>query len=160
MKHKQNGQVLVEAIVAISVATIALLGILGLVSRSLTVNNQIGEKLVASYLSAEGIEVVKNIIDTNYTNGGILWDNGIQDGSYEVTHNSTGLNVSVSGIPTPLTFENGMYGYNSSGKETIYSRVVTINKFTDSIKVESNVSWKSSSGDQSVILEDYFYNWR
>jgi len=159
MKHKQNGQVLIEAIVAISVATIALLGILGLVSRSLTVNNQIGEKLVASYLSAEGIEVVKNIIDTNHTNGN-PWDNGIQDGSYEVTHSSTDLNVTAPGIPTLLTFENGMYGYNNSGKETIYSRVITIKKLADSVKVESNVSWKSSSGDQSIILEDYFYNWR
>jgi len=65
-KSRNSGQSLVEMLVAISVIVIALLGILVLVNRSLGINRVASEHYTATYLAAEGIELVKNLIDQKF----------------------------------------------------------------------------------------------
>ncbi len=155
---KKSGQILIEAIVSVSVAMIALLGILGLVSRSLAINTDIGNKLTGTYLAAEGIEVVKNIIDTNYTSC-LPWGNGINNGSYEVDATTADLNVIAQSTSTPLLYANGIYSYGA-GTPSVYSRVVDVTTGNDFVSVVSTAYWDSHGRSESVSLQDYFYNWR
>lgn len=174
---KRGGQVLIESIIAISVATVGLLGILTLLSRSISFNRYVTDSFVATYLSAEGIEVVKNIEDTNNTNHD-QWNRYLDQGSYEVQYDtsptsldpSRGL-ISISSDPAvlsarPLNFNplNGIYGYDAtSSQPTIFSRTVQITgpgANNDEIKVVSVVRWNDKGDEKQVTLEDHFFDWR
>lgn len=76
---------LVESIVALSLVVIGLLGIIALISRSVSLNSNVINRFVASALAAEGIEVVKNIIDSNFATKGANWNNGFSDAFYEIS---------------------------------------------------------------------------
>ncbi len=57
---------MIEMIVAISIISVSLLGILILVNRALGVNRLIAEQYTATYLASEGIELVKNMFDHSF----------------------------------------------------------------------------------------------
>ncbi len=99
-KHNKQGQGLIEAIVALGVI---ISGIIGMVN--LSISNQIStdeakEQLIATNFAREGIEVIRNIRDTNWLtceiNAGTLncntWNQGLSSGT-DVTV-SVLLNVS------------------------------------------------------------------
>src|SRR3990167_7505221 len=98
---ESGGNLMIESIVAISVTVIGFLGVVGLLSRSISVNKDAGQKFVSTYLSAEGIEVVKSLIDKNYVRQSegetIPWNGGIRTGNYEVSYDSAGLGADLGG---------------------------------------------------------------
>ena len=170
-----GGQVIVEALVAISIAVIGLLGIFELLSRSLSLNKVVGDQYVASNLTAEGIEVIKNLIDNNILRGGVAWNDKISNRIYQISYNDQALSNSI-GNPsncnasyirqnsTPLTFEkaSGLYGYGFP-EITNYKRAVCIEilQSGDEIKVNSITAWITRGGATfDINLEDHFYNWR
>ena len=76
-----EGQAMIESIVAISVSVVGLLGIIAMLNYSLNTNRDVGRKFVATYLAAEGIEIVKSLIDKNYTDD-ISWNSCVSNGEY------------------------------------------------------------------------------
>ena len=58
-----KGQMMVEAIIALSLINISLLGVFVLLSNSIGTNREVADKYVAINLASEGIEIVKNIVD-------------------------------------------------------------------------------------------------
>jgi len=171
MKHGFNirdrrGNLLVESIVSVSITIIGFLGILGLLSRSLGANKDAGQKLVATYLAAEGIEVVKGMIDKGFADG-LPWNNCCTNGQWEVSYDSTTLTPAPVS-PTPILFEesDGTYNY-VSGSESLFSRTIEISEIdwntdgkTDELKVVSRVNWLSRDTAQEILLEDHFFDWR
>jgi len=159
----RRGSVLIESIVGISIAIIGMTGIFALLSRSLAINRDITQKLVATYLSSEGIEIVKSLIDTNVVRGG-PWNKGVSSGNYEdVPYNATTLPAPIVGQATKkISFENasGIYSYNS-GSPTPFKRTIKISELSaDEIKVVSDVEWDERNIIQKISLEDHFFNWR
>jgi type II secretory pathway pseudopilin PulG len=152
----KKGQLLIESLVAISVLIIGFLGIFGLLSRSLSLNNVISSQYIASNLAAEGIEVVKNLIDANFIQN-LPWNSGITDGSYGVSFNSTSLN-DLQDQFLNLT-PNNLYSYEA-GQPTPYKRDIVIVNKGDEIQVNSIVTWQIRGGSYSITLEDHFFNWR
>ena len=157
-----RGSLLIESIVSLSITVIGLLGILGLLSRSLTLNRDAGSKLISTYLSAEGIEIIKNLIDRNYVQR-LPWNDGLNTGTYEVTHNGdivSNLGGGNSNQPFLLDSTTGLYGY-TVGTPTIFKRTVRILAINNNeLKVVSRVDWSTGLGAQSVSLEDHFFDWR
>ena len=154
---------MVESIVALSVATVGILGVLGLLSRSLGINKDVGQKFIATYLAAEGIEVVKSLIDKDLVDGN-SFNATVSGGDYEVNFDDT---VLASYSDRFLNFDSatGIYGYGS-GSATPFRRKITITEIdlngggTDEIKVNSSVTWAVRGGTETVNLEDHFFNWR
>src|SRR3989344_5252969 len=80
-KQKNKAFTLVETLVAISIFTVSLLGIMSVLASGISSTNYAKQKMIASYLAQEGIEYVRNIRDTNVlysVNGG--W-NGFRNAS-------------------------------------------------------------------------------
>ncbi|MGB9609003.1 MAG: type IV pilus modification PilV family protein, partial [Minisyncoccia bacterium] len=157
MKFNRQGQILVEAIIALSVLTVGFLSLIGLLSNSIGLSKVVNENYIATYLAGEGIEIVRNIIDTNRLTSGNAWNQGINDGFYEVEYNSVSLNPNQDRF---LKFNNinNVYNYQS-GVDTPFKRKIEIQNSTDRIKIISTVSWTSRGGAQNEIqLEDYVYN--
>lgn len=150
--HNKKGQILIEAIVAITVVVVGLLAIFTFISRSFSLNRVVADQYLGTYLAAEGIEVVKNLIDS----GGAM-----SDGNYELNYNSAFLPAEFT-VPSPLYFDNGYYSHNFGGKETGFMRKITINgSATDEVKVVSRVDWITRGGGKyNVELEDHFFNWK
>lgn len=179
-KLDRKGQVLVEAMVALSALTLGYLGILALLNQSLGSAATVSDRNIATYLAAEGIEIVRNLSDAAIRSGGFAqgfhngnnqsflvdWKNELeidapgQDGD---NFNPGFWEPNQNNI-TPLKYDP-IKGYNHTvGVETRFTRVV----YTDTalpnppfIKVRSVVSWTSKGGlTDSITLEDFFFNWQ
>lgn len=155
---KKNGEALIEALIAITIIVVGLLGMYSLLARSLSLTRVVTDRYVAANLAAEGIEVVKNLIDTN-----VLelkpWNENMATGNYELSYNAAAL-VPFSGRPllyNPLT---GLYSYEFGGTVTNFTRQIILERIgSEEIKVNSLVSWLSRGGAIFEInLEDHFFN--
>jgi len=170
MFHESRGQMLIEAIVAITVLSIGLLGVVSLLSNSLGLNRVISENYTATYLAAEGIEVVKNAIDHNAIlraqDPAVPWNQNLSPGAYEVEYGSRAPFPADQNRFLCFDGETKFYSYGACGgpgaAQTKFTRLVTILwPSPDEIKVTSMVSWKARGGaDSNVAVEDHFMNWR
>lgn len=172
-----KGQILMESMIGISVATVGLLSVVVLLTRSVSLTKDVAQKFVATYLAAEGVEVVKNIIDENFVrkfddNESIPWNEGVMAGSYEVDYTTQDMQSRALGLggesSTPLKFNSltGMYSY-AAGDDSMFKRTIVITEEnidgksgTDAVKVFGIVKWRAHGIDQEVVLEDHFFEWR
>lgn len=151
---------MIEAIVALSIAVVGLLGILALISRSVSLNRVVADRYVAAYLATEGVEIVKNLVDRNSL-ASRPWNEGISSGEFEADYNDSALRLNSS---RPLQFdkENGIYSYDL-GDPTRFQRKIAVQLSTDgeSMKINSIVNWTSrGGGDFELNVEEHFLNWR
>lgn len=156
---EERGQILIESVVAITMVIVGLMGIISLILSSLRWNRNVEQKLVATYLSAEGIEVVKNIIDTNVTSRQ-AWNTGLRDGNYGVdytTRNLSGLQPECG-----LIFSDAPNAYEcTSSLGAPYVRSVSVQSInSDKILVSAKTRWVGARGEENVTVQDFFYNWR
>lgn len=152
----QKGQLLIESIIAISLATVGILGILFTLNRSFSINREVRERFIAANLAAEGIEIVKNIIDTNIARRR-PWNAGINKGDFELAYDSARLTPAADRF---LKLDaNGFYNY-LNGSETAFKRTIRINLSNDGNMIEVNSIVKNRDSGFEVNLEDRFYNWR
>ena len=165
-RKKQAGQILVESIVGISVALMGLLGVLTLLTSSYAYTQSAGQRFVATYLAAEGIEVVRSMVDKNYVDNQ-PWNRGIfPEVPYAVNFDSQNL-TPVSGVD-PLLYDpaTGIYRsdiYGTSEGATPFRRIVEISYPEENLNemiVISRVSWATKGEDNDVVLEDHFFDWR
>lgn len=164
----KQGQMLVETMVALSMVVIGMLGLLALLSQSIGINKVVADQYIASYLAAEGIEIVKYIIDNNTMDGG-PFNNGLTGcgGGCSVQYDDP---IHVGSKHTQSLMFNAQtksYTYDVStndGTPTSFKRVITINSNpsnTDELIVTSVVEWQTRGGSGSKIeIEDHFFNWR
>ncbi len=154
---KFKGQLLIESLVGISIVVVGLLGIVGLVSRSLSLNRVISNQYTASYLSLEGIEIARNLLDANVIQDN-EWNAGFAAGEYWVYYDSDKL---TPGKNQPLNFNGEFYG--DGGLETSFKRTIIVSYPNDNneIQVNSIIEWISrGGGDFTIDNEHHFYNWR
>src|SRR3989344_980890 len=127
----KSGQMIVEAMIAISIATAGLFGVMALLSKSIGLNRVIANHYIANNLAAEGIEIIKYKIDKNYLSGGLkAWDDGLLESSYEVNFVSVEPSLENSSCDNgrELYFNSGtgLYNYVSTNKRTSFKRCVSI----------------------------------
>jgi len=151
---------MIEAIVALSIAVVGLLGILALISRSVSLNRVVADRYVAAYLATEGVEIVKNLVDRN-SSAGRPWNSEISSGEFEADYNDSALGINSS---RPLQFDSGsgIYSYDL-GEPTRFQRKIAVQLSADgeSMKINSIVDWTSrGGGDFELNVEEHFLNWR
>jgi type II secretory pathway pseudopilin PulG len=166
-KNTEGGQIMIEAIVALSIIAIGIIGVFTLTSRSISLNRVTADRYVAVNLANEGIELVKNLIDRNIMEYLKKEWNSIPGfdgtGDYEIDYNDTELS-SVGG--DPLCFNpdsSGYYRYceQDGDKETSFQRIITITEKDDKykhIEVVSKVYWESRGAIYDFSVKDDFYD--
>jgi len=182
IKHNK-GFTLLEVIGAIFILTIGAGSAFILISQTLSAASLVKDHLIASYLVQEGIEIVRNIRDTNWLQARdpsktSLWDDGLicpdspcyfQADYTTLTFADTedfekcgpeypGYNChSYDG--TPLKIDGDFYNY-TSGTETKFKREITIEKLdSDNIKVEVNVEWAEKGRTHNAKAIEYLTSW-
>lgn len=171
----KEGSLMIESMVAASLVVVGLLGLFNLIYNSTERDSLVIHQLQATYLAAEGIEVVKNISDADVANGN-PWDSGPGnqpfDGCYAVSYDSNDGNLLASGGGINLFFATSSSGegifasqtdLNSSylsPSRTLFTRSVCISVSGDAMTVNSTVNWSEHGTNQTTTLSDIFYNWR
>jgi len=159
--HKNNsGFTLVESMIAVGLIVTGVVGVLTLVSRSIGFNGLAFNRLTAANLAQEGIEIVRNIRDTNWING-LAWDNGLSDGEYQLDHSSQPPLTAYDSAQTLLWDENNGYFNYTVGNNTVYQRKITINHLSaDQMQVKATDTWTGRGGGNfETIVEDRLFNW-
>lgn len=157
---KNKGFTLMEVIIAIAVIVFALLALISLISSTVSALKPGGSRLTAVNLAQEGLEIVRNIRDSNWLAGKRTpanWRDGLAEGDYRVQYNTAGLLASSSDV-----FKidaNGFYQYDS-GSDTLFEREITISHIgNNQIKTVAEVTWQEKSKSYSVEAESRLYNW-
>ncbi|MGB2762764.1 MAG: prepilin-type N-terminal cleavage/methylation domain-containing protein [Minisyncoccales bacterium] len=172
----KNGFSLLEVLVAITVITVGLVGVTGLILYNISISRVSPDRIIAVNLAQEGIEVVKNIRDSNWLAGNDF-DEGIKGIGNEqacITEGTGGIIQYI--IPPPLDvwdcgsdcqvyFKNNEYVHDVTGNLTKFSRLIKLDKVIIApdhyIKVTSEVGWTDRSGNpHTVTLEDHLYDWK
>lgn len=170
-KSKCRGFTLVETLVAISIFTMSILGLMSVLTSGIADTSYAKKKMVATYLAQEGIEYVRNIRDTNVIPGGAsgwsAFTGYLGTGGCAVAAAGCYVNNMVlsqctgaGGSCQNLSYDDttGTYGYGGS-TDSGFSRKITVTIGTNEVKIISTVSWTQGSGPQSITFSEYLYNW-
>ncbi len=166
---RKEGFTIIEVMMAIFVLTVAVGGSFALIQQTLVSASINQQKLIAYYLAQEGIEIVRNIRDSNWLEKrsvpDIPWDDGIsedlpidQSRKYLAAYNESEL---ISFGDTVLNLdEDGFYSY-SPETPTRFKREITITKTDiDSFKVSVKIQWSERGRTHNVEVVDHLYNWK
>jgi len=175
----QKGTLMIESVVALSLVVIGLLGIIALINQSLEYDRLVANRFVATYLAAEGIEIIKSAIDAIILKEGKSWDTlqstDLPPGYYKVTYDMYASDLSKTNSPDTSHYiyfssTTGIYydpravseaTTRSGYVKTPFVRNVEVRYVSaDEIKVISTVTWKRFPNSYSVSLEDHFFRWR
>ena len=166
LARNNRGQILIEAIVAISLMVIGLFGIFGVLSQSLGLNRIATDQYIAVGLASEGVEVAKNVLDSNAIRGGSTpWNQCVDaaDEEYAVDYTTECLDDTRADKFLEFDDSTGLYGYDlENGRQTKFERLVQVENLSpDRIRVTATVNWRGRGGvDYDIVIQDNFYNWR
>ena len=154
-KRGRGGSAIIEAVVGVSLLTVGILGILNLITNSMRYNDIVTGRFVAANLAAEGVEVIKNVVDKAlahqypWSSLSFVFPAGFWDGWYQVSYDGDIVNIGgnppnvrnitlvslnlnqepdVSTLPVLRVDERSnrpLYGY-AVGTETPFKRLVRV----------------------------------
>lgn len=165
----KNGFTIIEVMMAIFVLTVAVGGSFALIQQTLVAASINQQKLIAYYLAQEGIEIVRNIRDSNWLEKRNVpdtpWDDGIsedmlidQSRKYLVAHNESEL---ISFGDMVLNLDNGGFYSYSPGTPTRFKREITITKTDiDNFKVLVKIQWSERGRIHNIEVIEHLYNWK
>ncbi len=162
---KNQGFSIIEVMVCVTIILVTFTSIYTLINDSMVFHDLAYSKLIASHLAQEGIEIVRNIRDNNYLQNK-SWNDGLNDGNYQVQYNSLKL-IECTDCTNNLQINSlGLYNYGNDNskdienKTTRYNRVISIDKVSDKeIRVTSIVKWSNRGITFDIQVEDHLYDW-
>ena len=167
---QSKGFTLVETLVAISIFTVSILGLMSVLASSISNTHYAKQKMVASYLAQEGIEYIKNMRDTS-----ILYGSGNPWNQFKSDFSPCNDQDHACGFTKPLPFNvsicsslndcklyvnDGGYDTNPVGANSGFVRKIWMTTIgANEIKIFSNVSWTQGSGSHNITFSDNLFNW-
>ncbi|MES3031744.1 MAG: type II secretion system protein, partial [Patescibacteria group bacterium] len=176
VKQNLGGFTLVETLVAISIFSVAIVGLMSVLASGISSTTSAKQKMIASYLAQEGIEYVRNMRD-NYV---LFQSNGWNsfrselvscnpDGG-ECGFDSSLLSTDpdfIFGCSTPsdcklyVDANTGGYDNDSSGAYSGFVRKIWMEIIDqdNEVKIFSYVEWTQGSGTRRVTFSENLFNW-
>lgn len=160
LRRKRNhstGFTLLEIMIGIFILTVGVVGISNIISNIFLYTRLASSKLIAAYLAQEGVEIVRNIRDTNWIEGASAWDDGIEalPGYQHADYKDDRLYPGDGGY---LRINGGFYNYDS-GEETIFTRKIDVNRKGEALEICAIVEWKQHQRDHEITVCNLLYDW-
>jgi Tfp pilus assembly protein PilV len=134
---KGGGFTLIETLVAISIFSASIIGLMSVLASGVSDTNYAKQKMIASYLAQEGIECVRNTRDNYFlytSTTGKTWEDFV------------GLDVQEITCPNI--------------DDPNFTRVISITEISPSeVVISSSVSWVQGSGDHNITFLENLFNW-
>lgn len=166
--NKNKGFTLIEIIVAILVVTVGVLAAYVVTQKIVSYTHQISSRLTATYLAKDGIEIVRNIRDTNWLQGD-NWDEGLGIGDWEANYNEPNLIDCSSpcdpsdsnNSPRFLQIGGGFYNYGSGSNTKFKRRIKISDVYGNNLTVTVSVWWKEKGNiyKRPITVREVLYNW-
>ena len=159
----QRGFTLIEVLVAIFIITVGAGGTIALIQKTLSFTSNAALQLRASYLAQEGMEIVRNIRDTNFIKihkgvEGSNWDDGLTECETGCQADYT-YNALIAYEDTLLQLASGIYSYTAS-KDSLFKRRITIIKQgNNKMDILVEVLWEERGRSHNVTAATELYNW-
>lgn len=174
-ESKQSGFTLIELLITITVITVGILGSFVAIQQGISTVDYSRSRLTSAFLAQEGVEIIKNIRDTNLLERSVDWNEGIDPGAtpeeYEVVYddiNDAGINLNAVACSPNCDFsnlrflkkiDNGFYNY-TLGDDTRYKRKVRIEKISNEhLRLTIVVYWKTKKGYEEFKVMQEMYKW-
>ena len=161
----QKSFTLIEVMVAIFIITVGAGAAFALIRQTLFATSLLQDRLIAAYLAQEGIEIVKNIRDTNWlkkrSDFTIPWNNGFTNcqtpTGCEGDYNAQSL---VPYQDRNLYIDSdGFYSY-SPGVLTKFKRKISIDEISsEKMRVLVEVKWTERGRTHSFEALEHITNW-
>ncbi len=158
---KNKGLTLIELVIAVFIIAVGTVGAFSVLQKVIVSTTLSSSRLTASYLAQEGVEIIRNIRDTNWVFVTPSWDDNINvDSSNYLDYQSSAFPDSAC-VGDYLKFDEslGFYICNppSDGK---FKRTITVVKpEADKMEVTVQVEWKELGGAHSITVQENLYNW-
>jgi len=152
------GFTLVEALVSLLIFSIALPAIFFLLTNNLKNASLVEHNFIASGLVQEGMEVVRNIRDSEWHLSN-SFGTTIPDGSYRIQWNSQAM-LPFADLFLKKDSGNGFVSYDM-GNDTIFKRTVIISTVSGAEKrVVVSVTWDERGAPKSISTEIHLFDWK
>jgi type II secretory pathway pseudopilin PulG len=165
----KKGFSLIEAITAVFIVSMALVSVLAVAQttvRAQTINKY---AIISSMLAQEGLELVRNVRDTNWRSGSTSWtDNIVQDGTFTIYVNPSNNLIVINSTPnsindagTKLYQDANGYYVHGAGNLTPFRRLIQVNDQGNYLEVTCIVQAQGSGNDTytykaSTLLYDWW----
>jgi hypothetical protein len=188
-RFSNKGFTLVEVSVAICIIIVGISGLFGLINQTFSYTSANDQNLEAAYLGKDGIEIVKNIRDSNFLNvhyspdGSASWNDGLVDmfngclnHCVDCTNGSGGCEADyTSSFLTP--FAGGHYllwgdKFNNSpavnfwnytvGRAGPFKRKITVTPVPGpdpELNIKVEVMWSERGRPHNLIVQENLYQW-
>ncbi|MDP3093712.1 MAG: hypothetical protein Q8N16_03015 [bacterium] len=146
---------------------VAIIAVFSLVQQTTSFLPLSGQRLMASYLAQEGIEIIRNLRDSNKVKE-VDWLTGLTGCAAtgcEADYSSQSLTPWTTG--RNLLNDGSFYNY-ALGQATSYQRKITLttedasenpDPDTDILKIEVQVLWQEKGRTHSFLASEKLYNW-
>ncbi|HLC89799.1 MAG TPA: hypothetical protein VJG65_02455 [Patescibacteria group bacterium] len=186
-RRQRLGQSILEMIFAIGILLMVGSAVLAITLTNLTGQRESEFQIIANNLAREGIEVIRNIRDSNWL-AEQNWDNGLVDPGgvshqaitqFNAVANSWQLSFNPVDDDLLSVSAEGVYNHAGNGQKTVFHRRLTLENICQAadgteavknfcvaaeikagIKVTANVSWAESGRNRRLIMEDVLYDWK
>ncbi|OGZ33753.1 MAG: hypothetical protein A2Y98_03220 [Candidatus Portnoybacteria bacterium RBG_19FT_COMBO_36_7] len=189
IKKSKKGLTLLDVMIAVGLALVGLVGIIGVLRYVIILGSQSSDKFIASNLAQEGIELVRFYRDSKWLN---------DDGSYYLRDNMTGPGDSIFPISEATDYKvdytldpseslllydpdeflklnpnpNSNFYQYSSGTDTKFKRKITIIPHDSTVPTGNckspgtgilyqcvSVVSRVTWDNHEIVVEDWLYNW-
>lgn len=153
IKKRKTGFTLVETILAISVISVAIATATQLTQSSLKMGRASMNQYIAFHLAEEGLEIVRNLRDSNWLQNK-SWRDSLADGTYTIVKNTGGPGA-------PWTLQSISSNLNNSNAQEMngFTRVIEI-KTSEAMRATSRVKYGQGGAEKIVELSAEFTDWK
>lgn len=154
------GFTLLESLVAVAILTTGISTAALLVTQSIKAGDRIQKRIVAAHLAQEGVEVIRNIRDSNWLSSS-NWTANINTEGIAGCVDYDDVNIDISCLSGRyLMFNGSRYIYDnqpSNFSRTASTTMLNIGALDEKLWVEVNVSCGTNC---NIKLEEYLYDWK
>ncbi|MCU0679878.1 MAG: hypothetical protein MUF50_01050 [Planctomycetes bacterium] len=156
---------ILEVMISIFLLVTVMTAILTLSLQSVRSQDSSRQELIARGLAQEGIELIRNVRDSNFLNNR-TWNQDIAPGQYRIDYLSFAPTAITSWSEANLQImgsglQQGFYLHNSSEANSIFSRVVTITSLgANSELINCEVRWTYRDKNNKYSEQTILYDWK
>lgn len=164
---------LVEVILAVALLSLVLTMVAGLVITGIRVNAANVHQLQAVHLAEEGIEMVRNLRDSNWWQN-VDWNTDLVAETYRVSFDENGVPPwTLTAITDPETqaylYQDTVNGVSvltddpTAGTVSVFRRFITITDIDVNdgvLDVESTIQWNERGIEKEIILSTSLTDWK
>jgi prepilin-type N-terminal cleavage/methylation domain-containing protein len=181
-RQVQKGFTIIETLVSLAIFTISILGLIVITSSGVANTNYAKNKLIASYLAQEGVEIVHNLRDSAALSGASWQDTfgsssltglsncyataqgsgcDIDAYTFALTSCSTATRAGCGPLRyDSFTGEYRSFASDASIPESSFTRIVTLRDVSpNEVQVTSTVSWTQGTAAKSVTVNETLNDW-